>query len=493
MRPIAFVACLSTSLAVLHAAAQNTGKIPITTRSDEARTLFLRARVLSETLKLHEAHALFQQAVKLDPTFAMGEYYLASTAPTAKALSDHLRKALALADNASPGERLVILGLEARNHADRARARQLAESLVVLYPRDERAHSTLAISYSGGQQYDKAIAEYRKAIELNPEYSIAYNQLGYAYRSVGNMEAAEAVFQKYIALIPNDPNPYDSYAELLMKAGRFDESIMQYRKALSIDPHFGGSYVGIAANQMLAGRHAAAVAELEKYYTVARNDAERRTALFNRAMIDVDNARTDDALHAIERSLSIARASGDTASVIADKIASADILLEAGRVEAARDAYRQAHELAAASSFPSAVKQDNDLARHYHTARVALAQHNGGVARTEATAYLSGAMAQNNDVRVRQAHELIGLVALHDKRYDESLTELALADQENPAVWYAMARAYAAKGNLAKAGELSAQAARMNILPTLPYVFTRAALAAATHSATSENAHGRPR
>src|SRR3954466_5049198 len=253
---------------------QRTGTIPITTRSDSARALYLRGRALVEALKLHEGQQLFEQAVALDPTFAMAEYSLASTAPTAKERSEHLQKALALANNASPGERLLIQGLQARRHADRALARQLAESLVVMYPRDERAHSGLAILYGAQQEHAKAIAEYQAAIDINSNYSIAYNQLGYAYRSAGNMAAAEAAFRKYIALVPDDPNPYDSYAELLMKLGRFDESIAQYKKALSIDPHFGGSYVGIAADNMFAGRHDAAITELEAYYNTARDDGE---------------------------------------------------------------------------------------------------------------------------------------------------------------------------------------------------------------------------
>jgi tetratricopeptide (TPR) repeat protein len=492
VRRNAFLSVFLVSAASVYAAAQPAGKIPITTRSEQARTLFLRARALNETLQPHEAHALFEQAVAADPAFAMGEYYLASTAPTAKELAEHLQKAVALASHVSPGERLTILAFQARNHAEPARARQLAESLTILYPRDERAHSALGILYSGTQQYDKAIVEYQKAIELDPKYSIAYNQLGYAYRSVRKMEAAEAVFRKYIALIPNDPNPYDSYAELLMKSGRFAESIAQYRKALSLDPHFGGSHVGIAANEMLSGRHGDAIAELEKYYDTARNDTERRTALLNEAMVNVDRLAAADALHAMERSLAIARATSDTANMVADKIVMADILLEAGRLDAARDTYNQAHQLAAASTLPIAVKQDDDLAWHYNMARVALAQHDLGAARAEAAAYLSGAAARKNDARVRQAHELNGLIALHDKHYEESLTELAMADQESPAVWYAMARAHAGKGDVAKAKEMSDAAVRMNILPTFPYVFTRAAIAGATHSATSESVRGRP-
>lgn len=489
MRRVAFLLCAAASVA----AAQTDGKIPITTRSADARALFLRARALSETLKSHDAHALFAQAVAIDPAFAMGEYYLASTAPTAKELSAHLQKALTLAGTASPGERLTIRILEARQHADRALARQLAESLVVLYPRDERAHGALGLQYAARQEYTKEIDEYQKAIALNPQYSIAYNQLGYAYRSVGNTSAAETAFKQYIALIPNDANPYDSYAELLMKAGRFDESIAQYKKALSIDEHFGASYVGIAADHMYAGRHAAAVATVQDYYRVARDDGERRTALLTEAMIHVDHGATDDAHGALERSYHIAHAAGDTANMAADGIAIADVLLEAGRVDAARDRYREAHVLIAASSLSSDVKQDDVLARHYDMARIAIAQHDLATARAEAAAYASGAAARKNDVRVRQAHELNGLVLLAARQFDASLAELALADQQNPAVLYAMARAHAGHGATAKAAEMSAQAVHMNILPTLPAVFTRAALGPATGSATSESASGKPR
>lgn len=486
MRRMALALCLV-------GAYQGTGKIPITTRSEDARALYLRARALNETLKPHEAYALFAKAVAIDPTFAMGEYGLASTAPTAKEVSEHLAKALTLSSKVSSGERLFILGLKARSQADRARARQLAESLVVQYPRDERGHVALGAIYSAQQMHAKAITEYETAIRINPSHSLAYNQLGYAYRSVGNMAAAETAFRKYIALLPDDPNPYDSYAELLMKTGRFDESMAQYRKALSIDPHFSGSPVGIAADEMLAGRHAAAIAELEKYYANARDDHERRAALANEAMVYVDQGATDEAVGAMERSRSLAAAIGDTASISADDVAAADILLAAGRVDAARERYRQAHARVAASSLAADVKQDDELARHYDMARVALAKHDIEAARSDAAAYATGAAARKNDSRIRQSHELNGLLALEEKQFEASLRELARADQESPAVWYAVARAYAGEGDTVKAKQLSQQAMHLNVLPTLPYVFTRAAIAGATRSATSENAHERPR
>ena len=448
--------------------------VPITTRSEEARSLYLQGRALTEQLRAHDGHVLFQQAIAKDPTFALAQYSLALTAPNRREFFQHLVAAVGLVDKASLGERLLILSLQAGANADPTRARQYAESLSAGYTQDERAHWVLGNAYFAQQQYDRAIGEYRRAIELNPRYSPAYNSLGYAYRPSGRTAEAEKAFLDYIALVPNDPNPYDSYAELLMKMGRFHASIVEYQKALSIDPHFGGSYVGIASNYMFAGQPDSAIAEARRYYDGARDDGERRTALLSEALTYVDDGATDRALLTMDRSYEIARALGDTASMSADLVAAADILLDAGRVDAAQVRYQLARDLVAASSLSADVKQDNELAAHYNTARVAVAAHDLAKARMDADTYLMGAAAKGNDVRVRQAHELNGLLSLEQKRFDGSLEELMQADQQNPAVLDAMARAYRGKGDIARADDLSARALNMYTLPALPYAFIRA-------------------
>ena len=193
-------------------AVSNSGKMPITSRSNEAVALYARGRTLNENLPPHEAHALFQQAIALDPAFAMGQYALASTAPTARQVREHLDKALALAAGASEGERLLIRAMQARIDANPTAGQQYAESLVTRHPNDERAHWVLGNAYSVQQAYDKAIDQFQQALAINPQYSLAWNSVGYAYRPTGNTAAAEKAFQQYIALVPNDPNPYDSYA-----------------------------------------------------------------------------------------------------------------------------------------------------------------------------------------------------------------------------------------------------------------------------------------
>jgi tetratricopeptide (TPR) repeat protein len=221
-------------------AARNTsadsGKIPVTTSSEEARKEFTRGRDLAEKLLIQDSIAHFDRAIALDPNFALAELNRAQVSPTGPEFFEHLKKAVSLADKASNGERLLILANEAGANGNATKQKEYLDQLVAAYPDDERAHFNLGGYYFGQQDMPKAIEHYKKATELSPTYSTAFNILGYAYRQNSDYANAEQAFKKYIELIPRDPNPYDSYAELLLKMGRFDEAITQYKKALEIDP-----------------------------------------------------------------------------------------------------------------------------------------------------------------------------------------------------------------------------------------------------------------
>ena len=73
--------------------------------------------------------------------------------------------------------------------------------------------------------------------------------------------------------------------------GRFDDSIAQYRKALAIDPNFVNAHQGIAMDLLYAGKPDEAAAELASIEKKARNDGERRTALFALTVVHVDGGK----------------------------------------------------------------------------------------------------------------------------------------------------------------------------------------------------------
>ena len=456
------------------AAGQGDGKIPISTSSAEAKQQYVKGRALAENLRGHDSRKFLSQAAAKDPKFALAHYSLALSAPTAKDFFEHLKQAAALSDKASEGEQLMILGLQAGANADTKAQRDYYERLVAAYPRDERAHFLLGGAYFGQQDMPKAIQEYRKAVEVAPDFAPAYNLLGYAERQVGAFGEAERAFKKYIELIPGDPNPYDSYAELLMKMGRFDESIAMYQKALATDPNFAPSHIGIATNLMLQGKHDAARAEAWKLHQAARNDGDRRGALFTTAVIYADEGKFEQALGELKKEYAVAEKINDAAAMSADVVAMGDVLLEAGKAEEARKRYLQAVELVQQSDLSQEVKENVQLVHRYNLGRVAARAGDLAGAKQHAAAYLKGATAKKNDAQTKQAHELMGTIALAEKNFDQAIADLSKGNQQDAYTLYRIAWAYQEKGDEAKAGELFQKVANQNSLPALNYSFVRA-------------------
>src|SRR4051812_44588208 len=170
----AWISCSKSSNGVQSvSAASSDGKIPITTKSEEARREFLLGRDLSEKLLAQDSLQHFDKALALDPEFATAELARANNSPTAKEFFAHLNKAVSLADKASDGEKLVILMNQAGTNGDVPKQKDLLDKLIAAYPNDERAQFALGNYYFGQQEYAPAVEHYKKATELAPGYSPA--------------------------------------------------------------------------------------------------------------------------------------------------------------------------------------------------------------------------------------------------------------------------------------------------------------------------------
>ena len=467
-------ACNNTSSSSSAAlASSDGGKIPITTKSEEARKEFLQGRGLAEKLLAQDSLQHFDRAIALDPEFASAELARANASPTAKEFFEHQKKALSLANKVSEPEQLIILANEAGANGDVTKQKEYLDKLVAACPSDERAHFALGGYYFGQQDYASAVEHYKKATELSPDYSPAYNILGYALRQQNNFNEAEQAFKKYIELIPNDPNPYDSYAELLLKMGRFDDSIAQYRKALSIDPHFVPSHFGISADLMYMGKPAEAEAELNKMSQQARNDGELRTALFGLAVVASDSGNMEKAVQQMDREYAVAEKKNDFANMAADLQAKGNILLAAKKYDDAQKQFDRSQQLIESSSLSQEIKDNTKLLHHFNLAAVAIEKRDLAAAQSHSSEFQQGAEASKNPAQVKQAHELAGRLALAQNDHDKAIAELEQSNLQNPQNLYRLAVCYQAKGDATKAKDYVTKAADFNSLPALPYAFIR--------------------
>lgn len=449
------------------------GKIPISTSSDEAKKEFALGQSLQDKLLIQDSIQHFDKAIALDPNFALAELSRANTSPTAKEFFEHLKKAVTLAEKASPGERLLILATEAGANGNPAKQKEYLDQLVSEYPNDERAQFNLGGYHFGQQEFPQAIAHYKKATELNAGFSNAFNLLGYAYRQNEDYANAEQAFKKYIALIPKDPNPYDSYAELLLKMGRFDESIRQYQKALTVEPNFINSHFGIAANLMYQGKAALAAAELQKITDKARSDAERRTALFGKTVVYVDSGDMAKAIAEVDNQYALGEKTNDVPAMAGDLQLKGNLLLEMGKYEDASESFSRALQMTEESNLSDQIKNNTRRFNHYNRARVALGKKDMATAKSEAMEFWKAAEASNNPGQIKLAHELAGMVALEAKDSAHAIDQLRQANLQNPYNLYRLCLAYQEKGDRVKAGEFCRKAAGFNSLPQVNLALVR--------------------
>jgi len=459
----AFSLCL-LAVPLVALAAPSQDKIPITTSFEEARQLYLKGRDANEKLRGVEAYVFFEKAAAKDPSFALTFYGMATSTNNNQQFFEALRKAVALSDKVSVGERLMIEALNAGVKGDNDGQRKKLTELVETYPNDERALTLLGVFYFGNQDYPMAIQYLTQAIAISPNFSPPYNQLGYAYRFQSKYPEAEKTFQKYIELLPGDPNPYDSYAELLMKMGRFDDSIASYRKALKVDPHFTASMAGIANDQMFQSKGDEARKTLRKMYGVARNDGERRTALFWIGRSYVLEGNTQEAVRTVAEQRAIAQKSGDFAAQSGDAMLLGNILLNAEQLDGAAASFAEEITLMNKASVPAEVKEANRRNSLFDTARVALKRGDMVTAQAQAQAYQKQVEVRRIPFEVRQVHELLGMIALAQHQYDVALAELAQSSAQNPQVLYFTALVLQGKGDTQGARTAAQAVANFNAM-----------------------------
>jgi tetratricopeptide (TPR) repeat protein len=224
---------------------------------------------------------------------------------------------------------------------------------------------------------------------------------------------------------------------------------------------------------MYKGKPDEAAAELQVITDKARSDGDRRTALFAQTVVDVDSGKLDKALEDMDKQYAVAEKINDVAAMSGDLQAKGTILLEMGKYPEAKAQFERALKLIQDSSLSQELKDNTKLFHHYNLATVALGMKDNAAAKAETEEFRKGAEAAKNPAQVRQAHGLLGMIALAEKDYDKAITELQQANQQNPQDLYRLCQAYQGKGDNARAKEFCTKAAGFNSLPQLNYAFIR--------------------
>ena len=77
----------------------------------------------------------------------------------------------------------------------------------------------VAAAYHRMGQFDNAVSDYSKAIEISPSLAVAYQNRGSAYYQKGQIDAAMPDYNKAIELNPGFSTAYQDRGEYISKPG----------------------------------------------------------------------------------------------------------------------------------------------------------------------------------------------------------------------------------------------------------------------------------
>ena len=212
----------------------------------EAYVSYLKGRYFwnkrtGDSLKV--ALAYFNQAIEEDPKYARAYSGLADT----YALLGDWQYAVMTPKEALPKAKAAAI-----------KALELDSAL-------GEAHNSLAFCLDGFDwDFDSAGKEFLRAIELNPGYATAHHWYAWHLALLHRYDEAIAEMKKAENLDPLSLVINADLAELLVLAHSYDESIQQSRKTIEMDPNFGLAHNHLAQAYLQKQMNDEAVAELQK-------------------------------------------------------------------------------------------------------------------------------------------------------------------------------------------------------------------------------------
>ncbi|MGB8590912.1 MAG: protein kinase [Candidatus Acidiferrales bacterium] len=251
------------------------------TENPQAYDFYLRGRSYTRRENMDYALQMFEQAIQLDPNFALAHAGIA-----------HLCGLIYEIRDQSP--KWIERGLAACDRAT-ALAPDLPEVLIAR-----------ARIFYAQKKYDEAALLAQRAIERKPDCEGSWNILGRAYCESGRHEEAAALTERAIEANGDDYNTYIPYSRALVRLGRKQESeylrerlIKVLRQQLELVPEDVRARILLAVNLAYQKQHAdESVRHLQTAVALRPNDGN---TLYNAACTYGVLGKTAEALETLKK------------------------------------------------------------------------------------------------------------------------------------------------------------------------------------------------
>ena len=179
----------------------------------------------------------------------------------------------------------------------------LYQATLAQNPKCWMAEYNLGLALKNQDQLDQAIAHYRRAISIWPDYVEAHYNLGGAYIQKGEFDEALAEYRRAIEIRPDEADSHNNYGSALRQLKQFDQAETEYKRALSLRPLYLDARLNLGSLLLQRGRTAEAITNLQTARRLQPNDAATSVTL---ALALMKNGQVSEAAAEFNRALQLA-------------------------------------------------------------------------------------------------------------------------------------------------------------------------------------------
>lgn len=216
-------------------------------------------KTISRNTCWKENLVLLENDVKLSPESARIRYAYGSALLIEKALKEkdeplkqnYLDKAIVQLEKGvsilnTYADAFYHLGLAYKEKKDYANAIKNFESArkSKTFPTSDFYISS-GVAYGSAGRYPEAVADLKKAMEIDPKSFDAHNNLGIYYTDMGQIENAVSVLENASSLAPEKESVPYNIGNAYAKAGNYNKAIEYYLKATKINDKYEDAYNNI--------------------------------------------------------------------------------------------------------------------------------------------------------------------------------------------------------------------------------------------------------
>ncbi len=208
----------------------------ITTGSTEAFKSYVEGKRLFEEQKFEQSLKALEQAVSLDPEFAMAYllmaenyFYLRNGEQSEKCMN----KAMSFLNRVSDREFYMIRAYAALTPRE---AIDIYKKLLAVYPEDTDALGQLGALYRNMEAWDLAARQFEKVLTIDDMDELAYENLSIIYMARGDYQKAVDLLKSHLDAFPGWFGFHNRLAMAYLCLKQYDNALEEAGKARALEP-----------------------------------------------------------------------------------------------------------------------------------------------------------------------------------------------------------------------------------------------------------------